>query len=74
MNNAVKINRASIQAADRRRNTRHVGPNVRTLTFYIVLPDDGTFSDREWVEKFIAGQIEDATKNAAAELAKEVCG
>lgn len=74
MNNAVKINRASIQAADRRRNTQHVGPNVRTLTIYVVLPDKTELSDREWVERFIASQIEDATKNAAAELAKEVCG
>ena len=74
MNNAVKINRASIRAADRRRNTQHVGPNVRTLTIYVVMPDKTAPSDREWVEKFISGQIEDATKNAAAQLAKEVCG
>ena len=74
MNSAVKINRASIQAADRRRNTQHIGPNVRTLTIYVVIPEDAKTLGTEWTEKFIAGQIEDATKNAAAELAREVCG
>ena len=74
MNNAVKITRAAVRAADRRRNTRHVGPNVRTLTFYIVMPDDASILGPAWLEQFVIAQSQDATRNAAAEIVREVYG
>lgn len=74
MNNAVKINRAAVRAADRRRNTRHVGPNVRTLTICVVMPDDAKAFGPTWLEEFVIAQIQDATKNAAAEIVREVYG
>lgn len=74
MNNAVKITRAAVRAADRRRNTRHVGPNVRTLTIYVVMPDDAKAFGPTWLELYITAQIQEAATNAAAEIVREVYG
>lgn len=74
MNNAVKINRAAVRAADRRRNTQRVGTNVRTLRLYVVMPDDAKALGPEWLEQFVAHQIQEATRNAAAKLVEEVFG
>ena len=48
--------------------------DVRKLTIYIAIPEGAEVLGRDWMEKFIADQIESATRHAAEQLAKELCG